>query len=427
VSGYRRQLSDAGALLAAVAVSALLVFSAVILFGGFVIFGPLLLVVTLGMLARELLRYPFRKRIELSAPAPLVLAGWALALPLAAVLVPILDLALRAAPRGAGSAAGGKDLEWAAYLGGVAATTLLATLGVCVRLYRATPADAHFEGELPRKGLGVALLSFSLQFLGMTFSLAGPLAVCLGFFLWSRRGSPGEAAFARAALWIGAVPAFVVGLALVRRAFWTLEIDRLVADHPRSTVRAAALGLVELHGTARPLEGDPPEAALLLTEEGMEQPVFRVGDFALDDGTGSVVVRVPPGGRPGLDGVLDLEVEAGTGGHQRTFALRPGDPVVVLGELVAGERGRELRPWTPPFGRRFAGLTRDLFDQDWSFGGGIDYQRALGLRLHPEVFALTDGPEERLRRLVRRRWAGSLVLGLLLVSGAAALLLRVSA
>jgi hypothetical protein len=69
-----------------------------------------------------------------------------------------------------------------------------------------------------------------------------------------------------------------------------------------------------------------------------------------------------------------------------------------------------------------AGFTQRFFDQNWSFGPGVDFGAALGLHHSPEIFALSDVSEKQLKRRARRGWAWSFVLGAWMISGATMLL-----
>lgn len=145
----------------------------------------------------------------------------------------------------------------------------------------------------------------------------------------------------------------VFGPLLFVRGFRLLQRKRLIEDTPRSTVRGAALGPVELSGKAvgpymlvAPLSQDDclyyriavePKAKGEIKNNKMRElsvPLY------LDDGTGKVMIyplncelQLPasetPGGSCTVTGGLTIE----PGESAREYCVRPGDDLFVMGTL----------------------------------------------------------------------------------------------
>lgn len=423
---YKRQMSTPAAVVASIFLGLLLAVVSLPLGAAMLVFSPLILVITCGMTLQQFVVYPYRRRLVLEEPTGPFLGGWALAVPLAAVLAPAADLLARHAPgRLLDFGPDPKDVALSARLALLAALQVLLSVVLAARTYVRTPADAQFTGERPRKAPDLFVVLVGSTFFALTISMTGFLGSALLLDLLRQRAKDGVRIVPAVLGAVAAIPAVIVGLASLRRGLWMREVQRLVDDHPRSAVRAAATGLVELHGVARPLGASTPDAPVLLVQNPCT-PGARtvVGDFLLDDGTGQVRVRLPEGTNPGRDGVVDLVRRSTPGGALPEFRLHAGDPVYVLGEYVPAAEGvGELRPWRAPQGRLLVPMIHELFRQDWSFWG-LDYADALDLKVSADVFAVTDAGEERLRGLTRRRWAWSLALGFVLLGGAGAYVVR---
>ncbi|MGA9979870.1 MAG: hypothetical protein WBQ08_14700 [Candidatus Sulfotelmatobacter sp.] len=165
----------------------------------------------------------------------------------------------------------------------------------------------------------------------------------------------------RSLIWLLSQPLFwavlsvVLGPYFFLRGFALLHRKRLVMDIPRSTVRAAALGSVELTGRAvgpyalvAPLSKadclyyriaieSNPQGDLRKRTQEMCVPLF------LDDGTGIVMIY-PEGSElqlePSCDrseyGKLALAASgylAGTPEFAQEYCIKPGDRIFVLGTL----------------------------------------------------------------------------------------------
>lgn len=424
---YRRQLSTAGACVMAVFASALLIGGALPLYGAMTVFSPLILLLTCGMTVKGLLAYPWRRKLRLIQPSAGMLAAWALALPSTALLEPLAALAVRALPP--------KTWNWGLYpehveftsrYAGIGALVVLASLVIGVRQYVLTPSEAEFEGELPKKNPLLALMICGATFFSLALFIGSTCTAALAIDLLARRASTTAG---HTAAWIAAgiasLPALVVGLACLRRGLWMLELRAFVDDHPRSSVRAAATGLVEFHGKARPLDAGREGPILLARDFTAPGEKRRVSDFLLDDGTGAVRVRVPKDARPGQDGTIDLVTRSRTAGLQPEYVLMPGDDVYVLGHFEPSAEGPgSVEPWTPSYGGLFVPLTKELFDQDFTTNMGVDFAELLDLKISAEIFSVSDDGEPRLRRRLGRRAAWSFGLAGVVLAGAAAYLLR---
>jgi hypothetical protein len=424
---YKRQLSAVGAAIMALGVAGLLIGAALPLCAAMTLFGPLVLLVSGGMGLKQFLAYRWSKKLELPTPTCAIIAAWSLALPLTVLVEPLASLAVRVLP--------GKvwvwgplfdDVEAPSRIAGVAVALVAASLAYAAREYARTPADVKFDGELPGKSPLILLLCFAATLFSLTLFVGSTSLQALGLDFAARKAST---PFGHAVLWtaagIACVPTLLLSLACVRRGLWMLELRAHVDDHPRATARAAATGLVELHGKARALEEAHDGPILLARDFTAPGEKRRVSDFLLDDGTAQVRVRVPENARPGQDGVIDLLTRSRTAGLQPEYVLMPGDDVYVLGHFEPSAQGPgSIGPWRPPYGNLFVPMTRDFFDQDWTTNMGVDFAGLLDLKISAEIFSISDDGEPRLRRRLGRRAAWSFALAFFFLGGATAYLLR---
>jgi hypothetical protein len=341
---YKRQLSNVGAAILSVMVASLLLGSGVLLFQAMLFFGPVILAMSLGIIFKEVALYPVRRRLEFLHPAGLFFAAWAVAVPVVAVLVPIADAACAALPM-LPSLPEQADREVNAFLLGLIFLQVGATLLLFIRQYGRTPESATFQGELTRKGWALAIIVGSFYFFALALVFAAPVGTLLVAVLISRRGGNIGEGIAKVFFVIAAFPSLVLGPLLIRRAFSLLEVQRYLESLALSSVRGAAMGLVELQGKAVPLREDSSGPIMLVTSDGNSESrnanaaVVHVDDFFLDDGTGRVRVRMPQGCRPGLgrpdrarQSFAGRGSRAGIPSDARRSGLRPG-------RLCAGEGG----------------------------------------------------------------------------------------
>lgn len=181
--------------------------------------------------------------------------------------------------------------------------------------------------------------------------------------------------------------ALPISVSAISRGFLLWATRRHVAEMATSTARAAAAGLVELRGVARPIEG---QGGFLFGQTPYQNT--RALPFLLEDPTGRVRVE-PPAVEPGDDPRFALKLHP-------TYGLRcleAGDPILVIGavkEDPARPGGRIVAPWTPPgawFGTRL--LSR------------------------PGIFLLIGGDETGAKRRLARTRLGWLTLGAALTAG----------
>jgi hypothetical protein len=149
--------------------------------------------------------------------------------------------------------------------------------------------------------------------------------------------------------------AVIVGSYFFWRGFRLLQRKRLIMDTPRSTIRAAALGSVELSGRAvgpytlvAPLSHTDclyyrltiqsnPQGDLCNKIQEMCAPLF------LDDGTGTVMIfphgselLMPPSSERSEYGKLAIALtrySEGTPEFAQEYCIKPGDTIFVLGTL----------------------------------------------------------------------------------------------
>lgn len=117
---------------------------------------------------------------------------------------------------------------------------------------------------------------------------------------------------ARFDLWLGIGGVLAAFLWTLLDAFWRLRQARQVENLPTSTVRAAAVGLVELKGRARLLSKDKKEDAedaiilsLAWDSRSYLEPQQSLKPFLLDDGTGSILID-PRGCRVRAGWITDI-------------------------------------------------------------------------------------------------------------------------
>jgi hypothetical protein len=192
---------------------------------------------------------------------------------------------------------------------------------------------------------------------------------------------------------------------MLARGIWLRSAGEQIRNLATSKARSAALGLVELKGVARPIrEEDGSRPILSWAVEGGGW-TNRVGPFYVEDETGRVRVEPPADVHVLHDHRIMLTRGDGAGG----YAMRPGDPVYVLGRLevdreaspgTAGEDRRVVRAWPPPGARMFRVLRHVRL-----FGAG-------GL---PDLFLVTDSGERFADGMMRVLWRRWVILGLVWV------------
>jgi hypothetical protein len=154
-------------------------------------------------------------------------------------------------------------------------------------------------------------------------------------------------------LWAAA--GVILGPYFFLRGFRLLQRQRLIADTPRSTIRSAALGMVELSGKAvgpyilvAPLSQTNCLYYRLVIESNpqgdLDSKIKELSaPFFLDDGTGKVLIypqgaelNMPPTcdrAEYGKLAILFSRFSEGTPEFAQEYAVRPGDNIFVLGTL----------------------------------------------------------------------------------------------
>ena len=139
---------------------------------------------------------------------------------------------------------------------------------------------------------------------------------------------------------------------LVKDGLWRSLGSRQPMNVPTAKARSAAIGLAELVGVARPVDGsDRPILKLVLGESETSPHEELVAPFYLEDASGRILIdprgaSIQPEFQPNLEAgtreiVLTRRVEPMTLTTPEVRMLLPGDPVYVIGNVQ--ERG-DVRP-----------------------------------------------------------------------------------
>jgi hypothetical protein len=213
-------------------------------------------------------------------------------------------------------------------------------------------------------------------------------------------------------LTIGVLGIAVVSLWLVIDAVWRFRQASQVENLPTSKIRSLAVGLVELNGIVRPLEGDGTRKTVVETTWSMFDyfnPVQRIQPFYVDDGSGRVLVdaaecRVRAGWLGDVYGVfgvrevvLTKRVIRDESSDAVTRSLREGDRVYVIGNA-------EENPTAPRDARDVERLVvRPAARTAWS----VTLWRTLFGAVRPprerdihDVFFLTDADEVNAKKRI---------------------------
>jgi E3 Ubiquitin ligase len=203
----------------------------------------------------------------------------------------------------------------------------------------------------------------------------------IALVLWFTK-NPASAIAAPVANFLIAITGLVLGIDLFFRGFGLLARKRLIEETPRSTVRAAAIGQVEVYGKiVGPYTLISPLAeedcyyykAIALGASERDQKAMRLAEeclyvpFFVDDGTGRLMVdprgaEIDLANEAGENGGPLAQPEnvnrfvdrhAGVGGGQvvkaEEYCIKPGDALFVMGTL------RENRGPQPMRGRDAGG------------------------------------------------------------------------
>ena len=236
----------------------------------------------------------------------------------------------------------------------------------------------------------------------------------------------------RILIWLLSQPMFwaVLGVALGPYFFWRgfrlLQRKRLIMDTPRCSIRAAALGRVELSGRAvgpytvvAPMSHADCLYYRLVIESNPQGDLDRAmrevcAPFFLDDGTGTVMI-FPQGAElqfPATSGRSEYgklafalsRYSEGTPEFAQEYAIKPGDAIFVLGRLRENPWAKkdpiaectDLSRIGPGFvGRAEADLIRrEAYPfLDAKLPAGADTASGEKFDLHPPVMVMKDdGP-----------------------------------
>lgn len=375
---------------------------------------PLVMVIMLLMMTTK----EGREEIVRSGMA-LMLAGTMAAVPIGFFLL----LAHAAAAPGEGGmlvrwiASSGREIQTGtamALIGAVLLAIFLVTLCFAAlgfyHDYIKAEVVTHKLTPLPlQKGFVLAVEVIAANSVSLSLGVAAPL-ISLSIVLLL---ASFQAVVPYAAAWLSllALPACLVGAALVDRGLWMLDLRRQFANLATSPLRSSAQGLVEVRGTIVPVD--------------MGQASNAGTWFDLVDAQGERVrLELPPGD--------PSRVTLGNGGEPAKApgspGFEPGADVLVLGEFVAYPMPR-IRPWRAPDA---SGLRRLLsrfaawavFDLGRD-SRGFPLDRFWNATIGPEIrdiFLVAHGGEADVKRRLLARWWANVALGLFYLVGAAGLL-----
>jgi hypothetical protein len=205
------------------------------------------------------------------------------------------------------------------------------------------------------------------------------------------------------------------------RGFRVLQRKRLIVDTPRSTVRTAALGLVEItgkvvgpHTLVAPLSHADCLYYRLVVESNPDGDLNKsirelCAPLFLDDGTGMVMIypqgaelQLPPSSERSEYGKLAMTLTSFSEGAPefcQEYCIRPGDTILVLGTL-------QENPWTKQtecnelsrIGPGFVGageadlLRREAYPYlNPKLPAGAALDSTAQFDLHPPVIVMKDG------------------------------------
>lgn len=482
---YQKQMSKVAARIMAFVLSGVVLFAAFVFFAPMAFaFGPIILVAICVTFVVATVRYVFTRKLVLGDGIEGLLAGWALAVVFAFLILPCARGFARLYGYLAGDATSLPDMpeKWLSVSASVALLALV-TLVLCivafVKQFVATPEECYMQGrdELDEKGPATGSIAFCMGAMMLVLFVVAPTttivaAAHLRLYAAEWRTCDGlEAAKERykalgldkkgsdrpicpkhvsyeygasrprskcAGGWFRAratqvlfclacFPAVLLGFGALRRGLWMLSIKRMVENVATSTVRGAAMGLVELHGKARPIDGAGEQAILECRYDPMAPLRTKVDPFYLEDETGRVLVDVPEDCVPGADQRVALLRHAREEGELREYRLMPGDDVYVIGNLTTDERDGQrvdiVRPWALPYGRFLLGFTNAIFNRRWGIMGMIDLNAFLGFGFLPHIFLVCDGDEKAAEAAMFRGWRRQVLWGAVMLLSAVGLLM----
>lgn len=213
-----------------------------------------------------------------------------------------------------------------------------------------------------------------------------------------------------------AAPSLLVGLVGVYggvgaawKALALRRVERHLANLPRATVRAAAIGPIELSGKVTVFEkARLPVLQRRHLREGGGGEAYR-RDFFLADDTGAVRVRLPADLNLASDDRLWLTKRTLSAGSYVDTTLMPGDPITLLGCIAMRDEAGpadvdqdrvEAAALRPPVAR-YLDWTALWYRSDF---GRHMYVRMLGLAPQPDFLFLTDETDAAaIHRELRRR------------------------
>jgi len=220
--------------------------------------------------------------------------------------------------------------------------------------------------------------------------------------------------FPAVAVFLFGLPGLVAGITMLRRSVWLWRIKGQVEHLPTSTVRGAALGLVELKGVASAeADGVGTGAPLITRKHGS----YHTAPFFLEDDTGRVRVIPPEGHFRGEDERITLTRRAVAQGAMVEATLLTGDPVYVLGNLETAAGGPEgdgrvVRPMKTPYARLLDTQVMGALP----VASFLSSFLGLGFVQHADFFLLTDASEADAKSRFCRQWRRTLAWGLVWVA-----------